>query len=321
MLEQLRTQPGRLAASSSSRPAKSEKNLKSLNKLLTFMLRHGYSRKTTLVAFGGGVVGDMAGFAAAIYLRGIDFIQAPDHPAVHGGQQRGRQDRREPSPGQEHDRGLLPAQGRAHQPGRPCRPCRTTNSSPGLAEVVKYARHPRPGAFFAFLEGNADGLLARRSPELLREVVLRSCAIKAEVVGNDERETGRGRPRHPELRAYLRARLRGAGRLRNHAPRAGRGPGHARGGPPGRSPGDAGRRPTKRGRTPCWTRWGCRASSRRKLDDEQGLGGHGPGQEGRRRQPRLHPAQAHRRGRPRCGTWPRNRAGRRWPPPRRRGAA
>jgi shikimate kinase/3-dehydroquinate synthase len=59
------------------KPGEEEKNLKSLNKLFTFMLRHQYARKTTVVAFGGGVVGDMAGFAASVYMRGVPFIQAP----------------------------------------------------------------------------------------------------------------------------------------------------------------------------------------------------------------------------------------------------
>src|SRR5690606_32337261 len=166
-----------------------EKQLKSLNKLLTFMLRHAYSRKTTLVAFGGGVVGDMTGFCAAIYLRGIDFIQAPTtllsmvDSSVGG------------KTAVNHPLGKNMI-GAFYQPKAVAIRLEALSTLPadeflsGMAEVVKYGviRDPE---FFAFLETNAAGILAR-DPALLREVVMRSCAIKAQVVGDDERETAEG---------------------------------------------------------------------------------------------------------------------------------
>jgi 3-dehydroquinate synthase len=166
-----------------------EKSLKSLNKLFTFMLRHAYPRKTTLVAFGGGVVGDMVGFAAAVYLRGIDFIQAPTtllsmvDSSVGG------------KTAVNHPLGKNMI-GAFYQPKAVAISLEALNTLPqqeflsGLAEVVKYGVI-RDADFFTFLEANAEGILAKR-PDLMREVVLRSCSIKADVVGKDERETAEG---------------------------------------------------------------------------------------------------------------------------------
>ncbi|MEO7424089.1 MAG: 3-dehydroquinate synthase [Fibrobacteria bacterium] len=166
-----------------------EKSLKSLNKLFTFMLRHAYPRKTTLVAFGGGVTGDMVGFAAAVYLRGIDFIQVPTtllsmvDSSVGG------------KTAVNHPLGKNMI-GAFYQPKAVAISLEALATLPereflsGLAEVVKYGVI-RDAQFFAYLENNAEAILSMR-PEFLREVVLRSCAIKAEVVGNDERETAEG---------------------------------------------------------------------------------------------------------------------------------
>ncbi len=168
-----------------------EKNLKSVGKLLTFMLRHGYTRKSTLVAFGGGVVGDMAGFAASIYMRGIPFVQAPTtllsmvDSSVGG------------KTGVNHALGKNMI-GAFYQPKAVAISLDALETLPrdeflaGLAEVVKYAII-RDAEFFAYLDRNAEALLARDAATL-RETVLRCCAIKAEVVGDDEHETGdRGR--------------------------------------------------------------------------------------------------------------------------------
>ena len=113
------------------KPGEEEKNLKSVGKLLTFMLRHGITRKTTLVAFGGGVVGDMAGFAASIYMRGIPFIQAPTTLLSMVDSSVGGKTGVNHPAGQEHDRLLLPAQGGGHQPRRPVHPARRRSSWPG----------------------------------------------------------------------------------------------------------------------------------------------------------------------------------------------
>ncbi|MDB5047835.1 MAG: 3-dehydroquinate synthase [Fibrobacteres bacterium] len=166
-----------------------EKSLKSLNKLFTFMLRHSYPRKTTLVAFGGGVTGDMVGFAAAVYLRGIDFIQAPTTLlSMVDSSVGGKTAVNHPL-----GKNLI---GAFYQPKAVAISLETLSTLPpleflsGMAEVVKYGviRDPE---FFAFLEENTEAILAKR-PDLMRQVVLRSCAIKAEVVGKDERETAEG---------------------------------------------------------------------------------------------------------------------------------
>lgn len=164
-----------------------EKHLKSVNKLLTFMLRHGYTRKTTLVAFGGGVVGDMAGFAAAIYMRGIPFIQVPTTLLAMVDSSVGGKT------GVNHPLGKNMI-GAFYQPKAVAIGLDALSTLPrpeflaGLAEVVKYAVI-RDEGFFAYLEDHAADLLAR-NPAVLKETILKCCAIKAEVVGDDERETG-----------------------------------------------------------------------------------------------------------------------------------
>ncbi len=171
------------------KPGEEEKNLKSLNKLFTFMLRHQYPRKTTVVAFGGGVVGDMAGFAAAVYMRGVDFIQAPTTLlSMVDSSVGGKTAVNHPL-----GKNML---GAFYQPKAVAISLDALSTLPdveflaGMAEVVKYGVI-RDEGFFAYLETNAEGILARK-PEYLREIVVRSCAIKADVVGKDERETAAG---------------------------------------------------------------------------------------------------------------------------------
>jgi len=167
------------------RPGESEKHLKSVNKLLTYMLRHRYPRKSTLVAASGGVVGDMAGFAASIYMRGIDFIQSPTtllsmvDSSVGG------------KTGINHPLGknLI---GAFWQPKAVVISVNTLSTLPrqellaGIAEVFKYGVI-RDAEFFAYLETHAADLVAG-NPQVLKHVIRRSCEIKAEVVGDDERE-------------------------------------------------------------------------------------------------------------------------------------
>ncbi len=166
-----------------------EKNLRSLNKLLTFMLRHAYPRKTTLVAFGGGVVGDMVGFAAAIYLRGIDFIQVPTTVlSMVDSSVGGKTAVNHPL-----GKNLI---GAFYQPKAVVISLDALTTLPemefcsGLAEVVKYGVI-RDRAFFDYLAAHSAEILAR-NVDCLREMVMRSCAIKADVVGKDEREMEKG---------------------------------------------------------------------------------------------------------------------------------
>lgn len=188
MLDQLRNNLGD-ARVFFFKSGEDEKNLKALNKLFTFMLRYAYPRKTTLVAFGGGVVGDMVGFAAAIYLRGIDFIQVPTTLlAMVDSSVGGKTAVNHPL-----GKNLI---GAFYQPKAVVISLEALETLPkieflsGLAEVIKYGII-RDRAFFDFLNANSEGILARR-PELLRELVLKSCEIKADVVGKDERETVEG---------------------------------------------------------------------------------------------------------------------------------
>ncbi len=168
------------------RGGESEKTLASVQKLLTWMLRKGCSRKTTLFAFGGGVTGDMAGFAAAIFMRGIDFVQVPTtllsmvDSSVGG------------KTGVNHPLGKNMI-GSFHQPRAVIISLSALATLPreeylaGLAEVAKYAVIRDPG-LFAYLERNAEAVLAR-DPVALEHIIRTSCAIKAAVVGDDERET------------------------------------------------------------------------------------------------------------------------------------
>ena len=92
------------------------KDWQTLNLIFDALLSHGSDRKTVLFALGGGVVGDMTGFAAASYMRGVPFVQVPTTLAGAGRFVRGRQDRHQPSARQEHDRRVLPAAARAVRP-------------------------------------------------------------------------------------------------------------------------------------------------------------------------------------------------------------
>ncbi len=171
-----------------------EKNLKSLNKLFTYMLRQGYSRKTTLVAFSGGVVGDMTGFAASIYLRGIPFVQIPTtllsmvDSSVGG------------KTGINHPLGKNMI-GSFYQPKAVLIQLDVLSTLPdseflaGLAEVIKYAVIWDP-EFFEYLDKNRQAILARDLQQL-NYVVRHCCSIKAEVVRRDERESSSG------VRAFL----------------------------------------------------------------------------------------------------------------------
>ncbi len=163
------------------------KNLNSLNQLFTFMLRRRFSRKSCLLQLSGGVVGDMAGFAAATYQRGIDFVQIPTtllsmvDSSVGG------------KVAVNHPEGKNMI-GAFYQPKAVVCDLDTLSTLPdseylsGLAEVVKYGVI-YDETFFAYLEQNVQKILSRET-ESLAHIVRRSCEIKAEVVGIDEKEQG-----------------------------------------------------------------------------------------------------------------------------------
>jgi 3-dehydroquinate synthase len=144
-------------------------------------------RKSFIVALGGGVVGDLAGFVAATYLRGIPFVQVPTTLLAQVDSSVGGKVGVNLSAG----KNLV---GAFHQPRLVLCDLDTLRTLPerefraGLAEVIKYGVI-HDAALFRCLERDMDKLL-RRDVRTLTDVIARSCAIKAEVVGQDETESG-----------------------------------------------------------------------------------------------------------------------------------
>jgi 3-dehydroquinate synthase len=163
------------------------KSLKILQRICDALAAHRLERKSFIVALGGGVVGDLAGFAAAIYLRGIPFVQAPTTLLAQVDSSVGGKVGVNLRAG----KNLV---GAFHQPRLVVCDLRTLNTLPprefraGLAEVIKYGII-FDAALFGRLERELPRLL-RRETKILGEVVARCCEIKAEVVGRDETETG-----------------------------------------------------------------------------------------------------------------------------------
>jgi len=163
------------------------KNWQTLNLIFDALLRHGCDRKTVLYALGGGVVGDMTGFAAACYMRGIAFVQVPTTLLAQVDSSVGGKT------GINHPLGKNMV-GAFHQPDRVICDLDTLRTLPprelsaGLAEVIKYGPIADM-AFLAWIEDHLEALLARDAAALAH-AVQRSCEIKAWVVGQDEREAG-----------------------------------------------------------------------------------------------------------------------------------
>jgi 3-dehydroquinate synthase len=161
------------------------KTLATVEGLYHEMLSHGLDRKSFVVALGGGLVGDVAGFAAATYMRGIRFVQVPTTllaqvDASVGGKV-----------------GVNLAEGKNlvgcfHQPSlvlidpEVLRSLDARDLKAGFAEVVKYGII-RDGDFFSFLEGNREAILSLERSAMEKAIAV-SCRIKAEVVAEDERE-------------------------------------------------------------------------------------------------------------------------------------
>jgi 3-dehydroquinate synthase len=163
------------------------KTLAGLDPIFTTLLRERCDRDTMLVALGGGVVGDMTGFAAACYQRGVPFVQIPTTLLAQVDSSVGGKT------GVNHPLGKNMI-GAFHQPCSVVIDTATLGTLPdkelsaGLAEVIKYGLI-RDAAFFDWIEDNVDRLLAR-DDEALAETIERSCRHKALVVAEDERETG-----------------------------------------------------------------------------------------------------------------------------------
>ncbi|MBM4181158.1 MAG: 3-dehydroquinate synthase [Betaproteobacteria bacterium] len=163
------------------------KNWETLNLIFDALLSQRAERKTTLIALGGGVIGDLTGFAAACYQRGMPFIQVPTTLLAQVDSSVGGKT------GINHPLGKNMI-GAFHQPQLVLADTDTLNTLPdrelsaGLAEVIKYGLI-RDLPFLEWLEANMEQLVARDT-DALTYAIRRSCENKAEVVAADERESG-----------------------------------------------------------------------------------------------------------------------------------
>lgn len=163
------------------------KTFVNISRLMDVLVANRFNRDCTVIALGGGVVGDMAGFAAACYQRGVDYVQVPTTLLAQVDSSVGGKT------GVNHPGGknLI---GAFHQPTAVLADTDTLRTLPdrelraGLAEVIKYGLI-HDAAFFRWLEANVGKLLARDAGALAH-AISRSCEIKAEIVGRDEREQG-----------------------------------------------------------------------------------------------------------------------------------
>ncbi|MEJ2685943.1 MAG: 3-dehydroquinate synthase [Gammaproteobacteria bacterium] len=163
------------------------KTLATVDRIFTALLERRFNRRCTLVALGGGVVGDITGFAAACYQRGVHFIQIPTTLLAQVDSSVGGKT------GVNHPLGKNMI-GAFHQPQCVLADTDTLNTlddrqlAAGIAEIIKYGLI-RDRDFFGWLETNMPLLLAR-DPAALAYAIERSCRNKAEVVAADERESG-----------------------------------------------------------------------------------------------------------------------------------
>lgn len=163
------------------------KNLATLEQIFDRLLQQRFDRHCTLLALGGGVIGDMTGFAAASYQRGVDFIQIPTTLLAQVDSSVGGKT------AVNHPRGKNMI-GAFHQPRLVLIDTDTLATLPdrelaaGFAEVIKYGLI-RDSEFLTWLENNLQAL-QQREPQALAYAITRSCEIKAEIVAADERESG-----------------------------------------------------------------------------------------------------------------------------------
>ena len=163
------------------------KNAQTLGLIYDALLSNRCERNTPLLALGGGVIGDMTGYAAATYLRGVPFIQIPTTLLAQVDSSVGGKT------GINHSLGKNMI-GAFYQPQLVLADIATLNTLPdqelraGIAEVIKYGLI-RDLPFLEWLEQNMEKLLVRNA-EALQYAIARSCQNKAEVVGADERESG-----------------------------------------------------------------------------------------------------------------------------------
>lgn len=163
------------------------KTIEAVETIVTTLLERKHNRQTTLIALGGGVVGDITGFAASIYQRGVNFIQIPTTTLSQVDSSVGGKT------GVNHILGKNMI-GAFHQPQCVIIDTSTLNTLPdrefsaGLAEVIKYGL-AHDADFFDWLEQNISKLMLRDS-DTIAQAILVSCQTKADIVSIDERESG-----------------------------------------------------------------------------------------------------------------------------------
>lgn len=173
-------------------PGEKTKSLRNAARLYDAMIDHSMDRRSAVIALGGGVVGDLAGFVAATYMRGIPFVQIPTTLLAQVDSSVGGK----VAVNHKKGKNLI---GAFHQPAVVVADVSTLRTLPkrevrsGLAEVVKYGVI-LDDEFFACIERDAEKLL-RLDPDALEHIISRSCELKAQVVAKDEREA--------DLRAIL----------------------------------------------------------------------------------------------------------------------
>ena len=164
-----------------------QKTWETLNQIFDVMLGAQLDRRTVIVALGGGVIGDMAGFAAAVYMRGVRFVQVPTTLLSQVDSSVGGKT----AVNHPHGKNMI---GAFYQPIAVEIDTEVLNTLPdremsaGLAEVIKYGLI-LDAPFFEWCEKHAVGL-RERDPALLATAIRRSCEFKAWVVSQDERESG-----------------------------------------------------------------------------------------------------------------------------------
>ena len=163
------------------------KTLETVNKIYDVLMQSHFDRNSTIIALGGGVVGDIAGFAAASYQRGVAFVQVPTTLLAQVDSSVGGKT------GVNHPLGKNMI-GAFHQPACVIADMNTLDTLPqreliaGMAEVIKYGLIDDP-AFFEWIDQNMSDLLALNK-DALAHAVERSCTNKSRIVAADERESG-----------------------------------------------------------------------------------------------------------------------------------
>jgi 3-dehydroquinate synthase len=166
-------------------PGEQQKRLASADRIYTELLRNNVERSATIVALGGGVIGDLAGFIAATFQRGIGFVQIPTTLLAQVDSSVGGK------VGINHSlaKNMI---GAFHQPQLVIADPDALATLPkremisGMGEVIKYGMILDP-AFFSYIEKNLDRAFAR-VPNVLMRMVRKSCELKSYVVSNDEKE-------------------------------------------------------------------------------------------------------------------------------------